>query len=70
MLMQAPIGQMFFNDGGISMEMGRKGVPTPNPAQIVAALVDKLLEHSYSESDCKKFLGGNFYRVFQQVWRW
>ena len=68
-LMQAPIGQMFFNDGGVSMVMGKKGVPTPNPAQIVAALIDKLLEHGYTESDCKKFLGGNFYRVFKQVWR-
>jgi len=54
---------------GISMEMGKKGVPTANPADFVAALVDKLLEKGYSESDCKKFLGGNFYRVFQQVWR-
>jgi len=66
---QSPLGQMFFPDGGFSMEMGKKGVPTANPAQIVAALVDKLLENGYSESDCKKFLGGNFYRVFKQVWR-
>ncbi len=36
----------------------------------MAALVDKLFEHGYPESDCKKFLGGNFYRVFQQVWRY
>ena len=45
-----------------------KGFPTPAPYQIVAALVDKMLEHGYSEADCGKFLGGNLYRVFQQVW--
>lgn len=66
---QSPLGQIFFDDGGISMAMGKKGVPTPNPADFVAALVDKLMEHGYTEEDCKKFLGGNFYRVFQKVWK-
>lgn len=65
---QQPMGQVVFPDGGYSAEMGAKGVPTPAPYQIVAALVDTLLEHGYSESDCGKFLGGNNYRVFQQVW--
>ena len=68
-LMQSPFGQLVFPDNGYTIAMGAKGIPTPSPAQIVAALVDKLLEKGYSESDCKKFLGGNFYRVFQQVWR-
>jgi len=68
-LMQSPLGQLVFPDNGYSTAMGAKGIPTPSPAQIVPALVDKLLEKGYSESDCKKFLGGNFYRVFKQVWR-
>lgn len=49
--------------------MCAKGVPTPAPYQIIAALVDKLLEKGYSEADCGKFLGGNNYRLFKQVWR-
>jgi membrane dipeptidase len=28
-----------------------------------------LLERGYSEEDAKKVLGGNFLRVFQQVWK-
>jgi len=32
-------------------------------------LVDKLLENGFTEEDCGKFLGGNLYRVFQQVWK-
>ena len=68
-LMQLPIGQLVFPDNGYSAAMGEKGIPTPSPAQIVPALVDKLLENGYTESDCKKFLGGNFYRVFKQVWK-
>ncbi|MCA9233483.1 MAG: membrane dipeptidase [Planctomycetales bacterium] len=48
--------------------MSAKGVPTPAPDQIIAALVDKLLEKGYSEADCSKFLGGNLYRVFEKVW--
>ena len=37
--------------------------------EIVAALVDTMLEHGYTAEDCGKFLGGNMYRVFQQVWK-
>lgn len=65
---QTPAGQMLFPDGGHSAAMGAKGVPTPAPYQIVASLVDKMLEHGYSEEDCSKFLGGNLYRVFKAVW--
>lgn len=67
--LQTPLGQVVFPDGGYSTKMGAKGVPTPAPYQIVAALVDKLLENGYSEEDCGKFLGGNNYRVFKQVWK-
>jgi len=67
--LQSPLGQLVFPDDGYSIKLGAKGLPTPNPGQIVAALVDKLLEKGYSEADCKKFLGGNFYRVFKQVWK-
>ncbi|NEQ67265.1 MAG: hypothetical protein F6K21_17510 [Symploca sp. SIO2D2] len=67
-LIQTPEGQALFPDGGYSAAMGAKGVPTPAPYQIVAALVDKMLENGYSESDCGKFLGGNMYRVMQEVW--
>lgn len=65
---QSPAGQMLFPDGGISVAMGKKGVPSPAPYQIVAALVDKMLEKGYPEEACKKFLGRNSYRVFKQVW--
>jgi membrane dipeptidase len=64
----ADLGELFFPDGGHTKAMSAKGVPTPAPYQIVAALVDKMLENGYSEADCGKFLGGNLYRVFQQVW--
>jgi len=67
-LIQTPAGAAVFPDGGYSAKMGAKGVPTPAPYQIVAALVDKLLEKGYSEKDCGKFLGGNMYRVMKQVW--
>ena len=66
---QSSLGQVVFPDGGYSAKMGAKGVPTPAPYQIVAALVDKMLENGYSEEDCGKFLGGNNYRVFKQVWK-
>ncbi|WP_455389280.1 membrane dipeptidase, partial [Petrachloros mirabilis] len=66
--MQSPAGRALFPDGGYSAGMGAKGCPTPAPYQIVAALVDKLLEKGYSEADCSKFLGGNVYRVMKQVW--
>ena len=65
---QTPAGAALFPDGGYSAKMGEKGVPTPAPYQIVAALVDKMLEKGYSEKDCGKFLGGNMYRVMKQVW--
>ena len=48
--------------------MGAKGVPSPAPYQIVAGLVDKMLETGYPEEDCSKFPGGNMYRVMKQVW--
>lgn len=67
-VLQSPMGQVVFPDGGYSARMGELGCPTPAPYQIVAALVDTLLEHGYSEEDCGKFLGGNNYRVFEQVW--
>jgi len=66
---QRPMGQVVFPDGGYAASMGAKGVPTPAPYQIVAALVDTMLEHGYTTEHCAKFLGGNIYRVFQQVWK-
>ncbi|OEF09398.1 dipeptidase [Vibrio genomosp. F10] len=68
-IMQTPMGAAVFPDGGYSAAAGAKGFPTPAPYQIVAALVDKMLENGYSQEDCGKFLGGNMYRVFDQVWR-
>lgn len=68
-LIQTPMGAAVFPDGGYSAAMGAKGVPTPAPYQIAAALVDKMMEHGYSEEDCSKFLGGNMYRVMEKVWR-
>ena len=67
-LIQTPMGAAVFPDGGYSAAMGAKGVPTPAPYQIVAGLVDKMLENGYSAEDCGKFLGGNMYRVMKQVW--
>lgn len=40
----------------------------PNTNFTSSALVDKVLENGYSESDCNKFPGGNMYGVFSQVW--
>jgi len=68
-VIQTPMGQSVFPDGGYTTKVGAKGFPTPAPYQIVAALVDKMLENGYSEEDCGKFLGGNMYRVFNQVWK-
>jgi membrane dipeptidase len=65
---QQPLGQVVFPDGGYAAAMGAKGVPTPAPYQIAAALVDTMLDHGYTDVDCAKFLGGSNYRVFQQVW--
>jgi membrane dipeptidase len=62
---QIPDGAARFPDGGHSAAMGAKGVPTPAPYQIVAALVDKMLEKGYSEDDCGKSPGGNMYRVMK-----
>ena len=42
--------------------------PTPMPARILPAVVDRMLEHSYSEEDCAKVLGGSNLRVFDQFW--
>lgn len=67
-LIQSPVGAAVFPDGGYSAAAGAKGFPTPAPYQIVAALVDKMLEKGYSEKDCGKFLGGNMYRVMKKVW--
>jgi len=67
-LLQTPAGAAVFPDNGYSAAMAAKGIPTPAPYQIVAALVDKMLEKGYSETDCGKFLGGNMYRVMKQVW--
>ena len=69
---QTPLADTLFPDSdGTHMfsTMCAKGVPTPAPYQIIAALVDKLLENGYSEEDCRKFLGGNAYRLFKQVWK-
>ncbi|MEZ9368840.1 dipeptidase [Shewanella sp. 10N.286.51.B2] len=68
-IMQTPMGAAVFPDGGYSAAAGAKGFPTPAPYQIVAALIDKMLQNGYSQEDCGKFLGGNMYRVFDQVWR-
>ncbi|MEO1425066.1 MAG: hypothetical protein AAFV09_18100, partial [Pseudomonadota bacterium] len=62
------LGDLLFPDGGILKAMSEAGVPTPAPHQFIAALVDKLLENGYSETDCGKVLGGNLYRVFDEVW--
>ena len=67
-LFQTPLGDLGFPDGGIIKAAATKGIPSANPARIVAALVDKLLDNGYTEEDCGKFLGGNLYRVFEQVW--
>ncbi|WP_172298294.1 membrane dipeptidase, partial [Pseudoruegeria sp. HB172150] len=64
----SPLGDLLFPDGGVLRAMSAKGVPTPAPYQIVAALVDKLLENGWSDADCGKFLGGNLYRVASEVW--
>lgn len=64
----SPLGDLIFPDGGILRAMSGKGVRTPSPQQFIAALVDTMLENGYSEADCGKFIGGNLYRVFDEVW--
>ena len=56
-----------YDDNGYTVEAGKKGFPTPRPPDVYPAIVDKFLEHGYSDEDCGKILGGNLYRVFQQV---
>ena len=61
-----------YPDQGMAEGATKKGLsmwgPTPNPAKILPAVVDQLLEHGYSQDDCAKILGGNNLRVFDQVW--
>jgi len=42
--------------------------PTANPARVLPALVDQMLNHGYKEEDIHKILGGNIMRVFDQCW--
>jgi len=42
--------------------------PTANPARILPALVDQMLNHGYTEKDIHKILGGNVMRVFDECW--
>jgi membrane dipeptidase len=42
--------------------------PTANPARILPALVDQMLDHGYKEKDIHKILGGNVMRVFDACW--
>jgi len=42
--------------------------PTANPARILPALVDQMLNHGYTEKDVHKILGGNVMRVFDACW--
>jgi len=42
--------------------------PTANPARILPALVDQMLDYGYTEKDIHKILGGNIMRVFDEVW--
>jgi len=42
--------------------------PTANPARILPALVDQMLDHGYQEQDIHKILGGNIMRVFDACW--
>ena len=67
--MKTAAGQAIFPDGGYTTKTAHKGFPTPSPYQILPALVDKMLSKGYTEEDCKKFIGGNMYRVAKQVWR-
>jgi len=42
--------------------------PTANPARILPALVDQMLDHGYKEKDIHKILGLNIMRVFDECW--
>ena len=66
---QLPLGEIVFPDNGYTAQMAAKGVPTPDPSSFLPALIDTMLEHGYSEEDCAKFVGGNSYRVYKQVWK-
>jgi membrane dipeptidase len=68
MAVQIPAYAWIFPDNGYTIAAGKKGMPTPKPPEMIAALVDKMLEHGYSEKDCGKIIGGNLMRVFEEVW--
>jgi len=58
-----------YDDNGYTVAAGKKGFVTPRPPDVYPAIVDKFLEHGYSEEDCGKILGGNMVRVFDQAWK-
>lgn len=66
---QSPAGAVVFPDNGYTAKMGATGVATPDPSSFLPALIDTMLEHGYTEEDCGKFVGGNSYRVYKEVWK-
>jgi membrane dipeptidase len=61
-----------YPDMGMKQGTTKKAIemygPTANPARILPALVDQMLDHGYQEEDIYKILGGNIMRVFDACW--
>ncbi len=61
-----------YPDMGMKPGTTRKAIemygPTANPARILPALVDQMLNRGYKEKDVHKILGGNVMRVFDACW--
>jgi len=61
-----------YPDKGVPPGTTKKAIemygPTANPARIMPAVVDLMLENGYSDKDIHKFLGGNIMRVFDECW--
>jgi len=61
-----------YPDKGVPPGTTKKAIemyaPTANPARIMPAVVDQMLDHGYKVEDIHKFLGGNIMRVFDACW--
>ena len=58
-----------FDDGGLSAavnELATTGIG--EAAKIYAAIIDEMWLRGYTDEDVKKVMGGNFTRIFEQVW--